>query len=67
MVKKKIDPDLLPKCEHCAFFQIEKNEEVGECRKNPHQAFAEDDQIGYCFPIVPPDEWCGQFQRKLSS
>lgn len=65
MVKKKIEE--VSQCQFCRFFLIEKNEELGECRRNPPSMYVEDDEVGYSFPVVPLTEWCGEFQRKLDS
>lgn len=65
MVKKK--PEELKQCQSCRFFLIEKNEELGECRRNPPSMYSDDGEIGYAFPVVPLTEWCGEFQWKLDS
>jgi hypothetical protein len=36
MVTKKIPQDCMPMCQSCAFFDREKNDEVGLCRRYLH-------------------------------
>jgi len=66
MKKKMVIDDCLPRCEYCVFFTIQKNDDLGECHKNPPIPYVECDEVGYSFPVVPPEEWCGQFIRQTS-
>ena len=63
---KKFEDDA-PTCGGCAYFVPDPEDELGECHKNPPSLFSDDRGMGYCFPSVPANEWCGAFQRKLSA
>jgi hypothetical protein len=65
--KQAIPEDCMPRCASCVFFVIEPKDEIGECHKNPPFILMDEEGLGYCFPIVPPEEWCGAFQRRLSA
>lgn len=45
-------------CGKCRFFHPERR----ECRRNPPQVWADEETVGYCFPRVKEEEWCGEFQ-----
>jgi hypothetical protein len=46
-------------CRICRFFAY------GECRRFPPQVVRQQDgMIGSDFPMIHPDGWCGEFQKK---
>ena len=45
-------------CRNCRFY----SPEGGECRRNPPQVWADETDVGYCFPRVSGGMWCGEFQ-----
>jgi hypothetical protein len=69
MVKKKVfvPDDCMPKCSTCAFFVPDRKDELGECRRFPPAVFPDgDDGLGFSFSMTQPDQWCGEFRRRLS-
>ena len=67
MVIKKIPQDCMPMCQSCAFFDREKNDDVGFCRRYPPSMFfLGDDDFESLFPITGLSEWCGEFKRQVS-
>jgi hypothetical protein len=67
MATKKIPADCMPMCQSCSFFEREKNEDVGICRRYPPSTFfLGDDEFDSLFPVTGPSEWCGEFKRQVS-
>ena len=57
----------MPMCQSCAFFDREKNDDVGFCRRYPPSMFfLGDDDFESLFPITGLAEWCGEFKRQVS-
>lgn len=46
-------------CGNCRFYYPEGR----ECRRNPPQVWADEEDVGYCFPRVSKEEWCGEFNE----
>ena len=48
-------------CENCRFYSSFFN----ECRRFPPKVTSvSNEDIVHCFPIVKPEEWCGEFKTK---
>jgi hypothetical protein len=64
--KKQIPEDCMPQCRTCAFYQAEQADEAGYCRRYPPQFVTDDETIGWSFPVVVQDDWCGEFKRQCN-
>ena len=54
------------RCDQCAYFSDLDGEE-GECRRFPPAVTPhEDGGTMNSFPLVVPDLWCGEFQRRVN-
>ena len=52
-----------PKCANCMHFLIEKNEQVGICRRYPSQVVVINDDVQMAVRIESPDWLCGEHKR----
>ncbi len=67
---KKVEPAEDQKtCKNCKYWNFQKEEGVGECRRNPPATFF-DQEEGAAFALWPytdDTDWCGEFSRKLQA
>lgn len=62
----KISADDAPRCDTCAFGEIDAKEEGGVCHFYPPVPITEDGAFGFTFTMVNDDDWCGQYKRKVN-
>ncbi len=61
-------------CLSCKHFNSESSEgrpmrpDYGECRRYPPKIGTDGDGDNfYYWPVLPPDEWCGEFAQRLDA
>lgn len=52
----------------CRYFltDIEDEDGLGQCRRNPPVLIADEDGPYSTFPLIEESEWCGEFKRKVN-
>lgn len=62
--KPKLPADCMPMCSTCAFCR--KDDEGGMCHRYPPVAVTDDEGFGFTHIPVAPDDWCGEYQRRVN-
>jgi len=62
----KIPDDCMPRCSSCAFFNPNKNSDIGECHRYPPTLLPDEQGVSFSFQLTAADEWCGEFIRYVS-
>lgn len=63
---KAIPDDCMPRCETCAFAEIDPVHAAGVCHRYPPVFLTDDEGSGFTFPGIAPLDWCGEFKRKVN-
>jgi len=61
---KKIPPADPQTCASCKFFQGNKIDEFGFCRRYPPVSVVDDEGGAWTIPVTTEDEYCGEFVQK---
>jgi hypothetical protein len=61
--KKKIPDDCMPMCKTCSFYLTDPKDSAGFCRRYPAVVVVINDEVECGFPVMLPDEWCGEYAR----
>ncbi|MGE5650955.1 MAG: high-potential iron-sulfur protein [Bacillota bacterium] len=64
--KKPIPEDCMPRCGSCVFYQADPGDEAGYCRRFPPVVLPDEGGNSSAYPVVIPDDWCGEFTRKVN-
>jgi len=59
---KKAKPTVAEACHTCRFVLMEDRAEAGFCRRSPPMPVFFDGEIEYTYPVVSPDDWCGEYK-----